>query len=155
MSDEEFTDYSAEDVAGHPSELERRRIATEKTLGRYAGKVFDWSKGITCVHLARGHMKNMGHKPQTLPRFRSAFGAKKALKANEWESVEAMLDSMLLRIAPAQMLLGDLAMVPGQEGLDCILVSAGPMKMMGWHPETGEFVLYDDGISEVTGAWRV
>lgn len=135
-------------------ELERRRVATEKTLKRYRGKVFDWSKGVTCVHLARFHLRNMGHKPETLPRFRSALSAKKALKERGWESVEAMLDSMMPRIAPAQMLLGDLAVVPGQEGLDCILVSAGPLKLMGWHPETGEFVLYDGGLDEVTGAWR-
>lgn len=136
-------------------ELERRRVATEKTLARYRGKVFDWSKGITCVHLARAHLRNMGHKPETLPRFRSALSAKKALKERGWSSVADMLDSMMPRIAPAQMLLGDLAIVPGQEGLDAILISAGPLKLMGWHPETGAFVLYDDGISEVTGAWRV
>lgn len=136
-------------------ELERRRVATEKTLKRYRGKVFDWAKGITCVHLARHHLRNMGHKPETLPRFRSALAAKRALRERGWSSVEAMLDSMMPRIAPAQMLLGDMAIVPGQDGLDCILVSAGPLKLMGWHPETGQFVLYDDGISEVTGAWRV
>lgn len=136
-------------------ELERRRVATEKTLARYRGKVFDWRTGITCVHLARAHLRNMGHKPPTLPRFRSPLGAKKALKERGWVSVEAMLDSMLPRIVPAQMLLGDLAIVPGQDGMDSILVSAGPLKLMGWHPETGDFVLYDDGISAVTGAWRV
>lgn len=135
-------------------ELERRRAATEETLARYRNKVFDWSKGVTCVHLARFHLRNMGHRPPTLPRFRSALGAKRALTERGWESVEHMLDTMLPRIAPAQMMLGDLATVPGQDGLDCILVSAGPLKLMGWHPETGEFVLYDDGISEVTGAWR-
>ena len=136
-------------------ELERRRLATEKTLGRYAGKVFDWSKGITCVHLARAHLKNMGHKPQTLPRFRSAFGAKKALQANEWESVEAMLDSMLARIAPAQMMLGDLAIVPGDNGLDAIFVCAGPLKVFGWREDEPKMVLLDIGLDELTGAWRV
>lgn len=136
-------------------ELERRRIATEKTLGRYRRKVFDWRTGITCVHLARFQLKNMGHKPPTLPRIRSALGAKRALKERGWGSVEAMLDALLPRIAPAQMLLGDLAVVPGQDGLDCILVSAGPLKLMGWHPESGAFVLYDDALAEVTGAWRV
>ncbi|RDC66559.1 hypothetical protein HME9302_00010 [Alteripontixanthobacter maritimus] len=48
-------------------ELERRRVATEKTLTRYRGKAFDWKTGVTCVHLARVHLKNMGHKPQTMP----------------------------------------------------------------------------------------
>lgn len=136
-------------------ELERRRIATEKTLGRYRHKVFDWSAGITCVHLARFHLKNMGHKPPTLPRFRSALGAKKALKERGWASVAEMLDSMMPRIAPAQMMLGDLAIVPGDSGLESILVCAGPFKLLGWHPEDGTFVVYDGGNAEVEGAWRV
>ncbi|USA39616.1 hypothetical protein NCF86_00180 [Pelagerythrobacter marinus] len=135
-------------------ELERRRAATERTLARYRGKVFDWSKGVTCVHMARFHLKAMGHRPQTLPRFRSALGAKRALAAHGWESVEHMLDTMLPRIAPAQMMLGDLATVPGQDGLDCILICAGPFKLLGWHPEDGTFVAYDGGNAEVSGAWR-
>lgn len=136
-------------------ELERRRVATEKTLARYRGKVFDWSKGITCVHLARFHLRNMGRKPETLPRIRSALGAKKALKARGWGSVEAMLDSMLARITPAQMVLGDLAIVPGDSGLDAIFVCAGPLKVFGWREDRPELVLLDIGLDELTGAWRV
>jgi hypothetical protein len=56
------------------NDLLRRKEATEATLARYRGKVFDWSKGITCVHLARCQMRKMGHKPPTLPRFRSMLG---------------------------------------------------------------------------------
>ena len=116
-------------------ELVRRRAATERTLARYRKKVFDWSKGITCVHLARAHLRNMGHKPETLPRFRSALGAKKALQERGFESVTGMLDSMLPRIAPAQMMLGDLAVVPGEGGLDAIFVCAGPLKVFGWRED--------------------
>ena len=136
-------------------ELERRRLATEKTLARYGGKVFDWSKGITCVHLARAHMKNMGHKPQTLPRFRSALGAKKALKSHDWASVGAMLDSMLVRIAPAQMMLGDLTVIPGDSGLDAIFICAGPLKVFGWDQREPALTLLDIDLNELTGAWRV
>lgn len=136
-------------------EMERRRRATQFTLDRFRPKVFDWSRGITCIHLAWCQLRQMGHKPPTLPRFRSALAAKRALKERDFDTVEAALDSLLPRIAPAQMLLGDLASVPGQEGLDCILVCAGPQKLMGWHPETGAFVLYDGGMDELTGAWRV
>lgn len=136
-------------------ELERRRIATQKTLDRYRPKVFDWSKGITCIHLAWCQLRQMGHRPPTLPRFRSALAAKRALKERGFDTVEAALDSLLPRIAPAQMLLGDLASVPGTEGLDSILVCAGPQKLMGWHPVDGSFVLYDGGMEQITGAWRV
>lgn len=136
-------------------DLVRRRAATEKTLKRYRGKVFDWAKGITCVHLARHHLRNMGHKPETLPRFRSPLAAKKALKEREWDSVTAMLDSMLPRIAPAHMMLGDLAVVPGDNGLDAIFVCAGPLKVFGWREDEPALVLLDIGLDELTGAWRV
>lgn len=136
-------------------ELERRRVATTKTLARYRGKVFDWSKGITCVHLARAQLKAMGHKPPTLPRFRSALGAKRALKERGWESVEAMLDSMLPRIAPAQMRLGDIAAVPGDKGLDALFVCAGPLKLFGWREDHPALVILDVSLDDLTAAWRV
>ena len=65
-------------------ELERRRLATLKTIERYQGKAFDWSKGVTCVHLARFHLRNMAHKPPSIPRFRSLHGAKAAMKERGW-----------------------------------------------------------------------
>jgi hypothetical protein len=135
-------------------ELERRRVATEKTLARYRGKAFDWRSGVTCVHLARAHLKNMGHKPPTLPRIRSALGAKKALRAQEWESVVDMLDALLPRIAPAQMMLGDLAAVPGEGGFDAICVCAGPLKVFGWREDHPELVVLDIDLDELKGAWR-
>jgi len=137
-------------------ELERRRVATEKTLHRYRGKVFDWSSGITCVHLARFHLKNMGHKPETLPRFRSALGAKKALRERNWESVAEMLDSMMPRIAPARMMLGDLALVPGDAGLDAIFICAGPLKAFGWAVDQDSMAMVDiQNLDGLQGAWRV
>ncbi len=136
-------------------ELERRRMATEQTLARYRGKVFDWSKGITCVHLARFHMRNMGHKVETLPRFRSAVGAKRSLSAKGYGSLGRLVDSKLPRIAPARMLLGDLAMVPGEQGLDALFVCAGPLKMFGWREDAPALVLLNVSLDELTAAWRV
>ncbi len=136
------------------NDLIRRQIATRKTLATYRAKTFDWMTGINCVALCRYHLRQMGHKLPTLPRIRSALAAKRALKERGWASVPAMLDSFLEPIAPAQMLLGDVAVVPGDAGMDSILICAGPHKLLGWHPETGAFVVYDGGIGEVTGAWR-
>ena len=135
-------------------DLERRRVATQKTLDRFRNKSFDWQRGITCVHLARYHLKQMGHKPETLPRIRSAIAAQRALKQRGWESVEAMLDSMLAPIAPARMMLGDLAVFPG-EGFGAIFICAGPLKVMGWREDADKLVLLDVGMDEVTRAWRV
>lgn len=136
-------------------ELERRRAATEKTLGRFRGKAFDWSKGIHCVRLAHQHLRNMGHAVPGLPRVRSPLGAKRALKANDWESVEGMLDSLLPRIAPAMMLLGDLGIVKGEGGLDAVMICAGPFKVFGWREDAGRLVVLDIGLDELDGAWRV
>lgn len=135
--------------------LEKRRAATEKTLARYRHKAFDWQAGITCVHMARYQMRNMGHRPQGLPRFRSALGAKKALRERGWQSVTDMLDSMLPRIAPAQMLIGDLAAVPGDNGLDSIMICAGPQRLFGWHEDAEGIVVLGVRLDEVSAAWRV
>ena len=107
------------------------------------------------MRLAHQHLKNMGRNPPTLPRVRSALGARRALKERGWESVEAMLDSMLERIAPAEMMLGDVAIVPGDGGLYAIFVCAGPLKVFGWREDAPALVLLDIGLDELTGAWRV
>lgn len=135
--------------------LERRRIATEKTLARYRGKVFDWQTGITCVHLARTQMRNMGHRPPGIPRFRSLLGARKALAERGWNGVSAMLDDLLPRIAPAQMLLGDLAAVPGVSGLEAIFICAGPRKVFGWREDVPELVVLDVPLGDLSASWRV
>lgn len=146
----------AEKKGKQPNPLLLRKDATEATLKRYRGKVFDWSKGITCVHLARYHLRKMGHRPPSLPRFRSAFAAKQAMRERGWANVEEMLDSMLPRIAPAMMMLGDLAVAPSDEGnMGSIMICAGPHKLLGWREDAPELVLLDVTLDELTGAWRV
>jgi hypothetical protein len=138
-------------------DLLRRKRATEATLAKYRPLAFDWKKGVTCVHMARFHLLKMGHKVETLPRMRGPIGAKRALAERGWSDVAAMLDAQpgLTRIAPAMMLVGDLAVFPGDEGFDLITVCAGRHKLLGWHQD------YWKGLIEVEapldmaiGAWR-
>lgn len=136
-------------------EMERRRVATEQTLARYRGKSFDWSTGIHCMAMARAHMKFMGHKPPTLPRIRSALAAKRALKERKFQSVTALLDSMFPRIAPAQMALGDLAVVPGEAGIDAVFVCANRDALFGWKEGVEGFIGLRVSLNEVTAAWRL
>jgi hypothetical protein len=137
-------------------ELIRRKDATEATLARYRGKAFDWSKGITCVHLARCHMRKMGHTPPPMPRFRSAFAARQAMTERGWNTVSEMLDSILERIPPSRMLLGDLAVAPSDEGgMGSIMVCAGPHKLMGWREDAPELVMLDVTLDQLEGAWRL
>src|SRR3546814_2176596 len=94
----------------------RRKEATQAALDKFKGLPFDWSEGRHCVRLAHFHLRQMGRKPPTLPRIRSALAAKKALKERGWASVSDMLDSILVRIPPAMMQLGDVATVEGDQG---------------------------------------
>jgi hypothetical protein len=136
-------------------ELEKRRVATEKTLSRFRNKSFSWREGRTCVHLARQHLRNMGHNPPGIPRIRSPLTARKAMKERGWPSVSAMLDELLVRIPPAKMLPGDLAAVEGDGGFDAIFVCAGPGRVFGWREDEDGLVALGVSLDELTGAWRV
>lgn len=110
-----------------------RAAATEATLARYRTKPFDWSKRATCIHLAHTQARNMGHDVPTVPTFSTALGARRALKARGHDTLEALMDSMFPRIAPARMLVGDLALLPADDGWGSICVFDGLAKLLGWH----------------------
>ena len=137
------------------SELVRRARATEKTLAKYRFRPFDW-RGATCIHLARTQMRNMGHRPPPIPRFWSIIGARRALADRGLECVADLLDQIgLPRIPPGMMLVGDLAAVPGQAGMDAIFVNAGG-KLLGWREDhDGGIVPVADALPHVTAAWRL
>lgn len=130
----------------------KRRDATQATLDKYRDKPFSWEKGHTCLHMLRFHLRQMGHKPEPLPRVKSAIGARRALDKRGWKDVGDMLDSFLVRIPHATMLLGDVAMFQSYDGFGAITISMGD-KVMGWHPD------YDGMTSlipvDIAGAWRV
>jgi len=133
-------------------DLEARRAATQRTIDKYRARPFDWRARATCIHLARTQLRNLGHRPPPIPDFRSALGARRALARTGFASVAALLDSMLPRIAPASMLIGDLAAIEGDDGLECIVISAGG-KMLGYHvgDATG---LKNLIVTAFVGAWR-
>ena len=141
-------------------ELERRRIATAATMRRYGGKPFNWRKSTTCLHLVRFQMRQMGHKPPSMPPLRSALRARRELDARGFDSVIALMDSLLPRIAPAEMRLGDLAAIPGDEDdndswLDCLLVNIAPRKFAGWHPDAHLMAVMDIDLGDIAAAWRL
>lgn len=138
-------------------DLIRRKRATEATLAKYRPLAFDWKKGITCVHMARFHLRKMGHRVAELPRIRGIIGAKRALAQRGWDDVTAMLDAQesLTRIAPAMMLPGDLAALPDESGLDGIVICAGRHKLLGWHQDwNGGMVEMEANLDALKGAWR-
>lgn len=134
----------------------RRYEATKATLAKYRGRPFEWSKGWTCVHMARFHMVKMGHKLPVMPRVKSAIGAKRALTENGWSSVADMMDGLgFARIAPAAMLQGDLAFRSSDDGFGALLICAEPMKAMGWFENAPEMVLMDMTFDQLESAWCV
>jgi len=139
-------------------ELDRRREATQATLDKFRDTAFDWAEGRHCVRMAAYHLRQMGWrspKLPTIPRVRSALAAKKELQAHGFDSVGQWLDSILVRVPPAAMRLGDLAIVEGAEGLDAIFVCAGPRRLFGWREDQPTAVVLEVKFDEVQGSWRV
>jgi hypothetical protein len=136
--------------------LHSRAALTEKVVARFRDKPFDWTKAATCIHLARAQVAAFGHRPPPVPKFRSALSAKKALKARGFDSLEAMLDTLLPRIPPAAMLVGDLALLPGEEGMDTLVIAAGGGMVLGWHGDDASRMrpIIVTG-ADIIAAWRV
>lgn len=132
----------------------RRQLASQATLDRWRGIAFDWRAGHHCVRLAHSHLKLMGHKPPTLPRIRSLLAAKRALVAHGWQDTADMLDSLLERVPPAAMQLGDIAVVPGADDLPAVFVCVGPRRLFGWSEQAEGAVVLEVSFDEISGAWR-
>lgn len=138
-------------------ELVRRARAIEAAKRKFGKRAFSWRNAVTCVHLARSHLVKMGHRPPALPRIRSLVGAQRALQERGWTSVADMLDAQpgLLRIAPAEMLPGDLAALPSDDGIGAIFICAGAHKLIGWREDAPAMVVLDLSFDQIAGAWRV
>lgn len=141
------------------NEIKRRVAATQATQARFEGRVFDWAKQATCLHLVRFHAAQMGHQLPVVPRFRSALGAMKELKAQGVETLPELMDKHFPRIAPARMLVGDVAAFPGADGgFDGLMIYGQLRACLGWHQDAAECQvarLTDEGYSLCTGAWRL
>lgn len=137
------------------SDLIRRMEATQKTMDRFQSRAFDWN-GSTCIHLARFHLRQMGHKPPPLPQIRSALSARRAMDKAGYANVAAIFDGLMLpEITPAAMMLGDIGVVPGDDGFDAVVINAGG-KMLGWREDVaGGIVPIADALSHVTRAFRL
>lgn len=125
-------------------------------MRKYRQRAFDWN-GATCIHLLRTQMVNMGHRPPRLPAFRSMPGAIRAMRAAGFADVAAICAGQrLMAIAPAAMLVGDVALLPGDDGLDAVVICAGG-KMLGWHSASdgSGIVPIAEAVGAITSAWRL
>lgn len=145
------------------SDLIRRKLATEKTEAKFRGKPFDWKAGHHCLAMTAFHLRGLGHRLEKAPRVRGVLGARRLLDARGWPTVAEMIDAQgFKRIAPAAMLLGDLAFRASADGIGGLLICVGPHKLMGWFPENTRaelgadlMVVMDMSFDQVEAAWRV
>jgi len=139
-----------------PPTLVQRAAATTATMAKYHTKAFDWRSRATCIHMARFHLRQLGHTPPPIPDFRSALGARKALEKTGFADLSALLDSLLARIAPAAVLVGDIVILRGDEGFDSICIWAGG-KFLGWHGDDPGGIKPQMALdpANIIGAWRV
>ncbi|WP_409574690.1 DUF6950 family protein [Sphingopyxis sp. PET50] len=134
--------------------LAERAAATQATWEKYKGQPHDW-KGPTCAHVLRSHLRAMGYKPPKMPQFQSPVGARRALKQMGADDLLSLMPVLgLLEIKVAEMIVGDIAILPGDEGFDALTICAGN-KFIGFHEESDGFTAMEITRSAVKGAFRV
>lgn len=136
-------------------EIERRVRATEKTESRFRDRDFDWAKSATCIHLVRYHAAQLGHQLPVVPRFRSALGAKKALKATGYDNLPDLLDAHFERVPPAFLRVGDILAWEGSDSFEALYVKGDRTKYLGWHEKAPGCTIVDIDVSKAVGAWRL
>ena len=136
--------------------LAMRAAATNRTVAAFQNRPFDWN-GASCIHLARLQAENMGHAVPQLPAFRSRQGALRALVKTGHRTLEGLLDSLFERIEPARMLVGDLAMLPGEDRrLRAVVVFDGHVSVAGWHEAHPESLVWIKQMqADLVAAWRL
>ncbi len=141
------------------NELQRRVAAVQATQARFVGRPFSWGTSGNCIRMISFHARRMGHQLPLVPRFRSAVGAVKALRAEGVETLPELMDKYFPRIPAAQMLAGDVAAFPGEGGgLDGLMIYGQLRAVLGWHPYSDECQyarLTDEGYAACAGAWRL
>jgi hypothetical protein len=114
-------------------DLIRRQRALQKVVDKYRGKPFDWAAS-DCVRMARTMLVAAGHRPPPLPRYTTAAGALRALKAAGFDTLGQLFDSLLPRIPAAARLPGDIVLMQSGEAIEAVTIAIGD-KLLGWHDE--------------------
>ncbi|PZQ56276.1 MAG: hypothetical protein DI555_06585 [Novosphingobium pentaromativorans] len=135
--------------------LERRHAATEATLARYRGRAFKWGS-VDCAKVAAFHLKKLGHKIaiSKAGAYQSDFGAARALKRLGYSTLAEMADGIgLVAIAPARMLLGDVALIPSEGAIGALGIYAGNGNIFCFHEDHDALVTFKP--TEILRAWSV
>lgn len=138
--------------------LAARVERTERTLREWRERPFQWC----CVHMARAHARNMGHrKLPVVPEIGSAADALRVLKAMEHASLAELLNAYFERLpAPAFALVGDILLLPGEDGradvLGAIGIADGAGNIWAWHDAgTGKLDVIKHAQASAVAGWRL
>lgn len=136
------------------SPLELRHAAIEATMARYRDRPFKWGS-VDCAKVAAFHLKKLGH-PISISKagsYSSMLGATRALHRLGYASLAEMADGLgLAHIAPARMLLGDIAEIEG-EGPGAIGLYAGNGNLFCFHEDHPGLVTFMP--NRIIRAWSV
>lgn len=137
-------------------EMVRRAAAAQGVVDRWLGVPFAWGQADCMRSITAPVLKAMGHKCP-LARFgqySNEIGARRALKRQGFDSMEAFLDAVpLMRIGHARLLPGDLVGLEGVGGWLSIAVALGNGRVLGFASEAGLAVVYQP--YSIATAWRV
>lgn len=136
--------------------LVARAAALARTKDWLAGRAFAWGTA-DCLAMLSAHLEHNGQGALPKRHYRTAIGAKRALHKAGFETLEQLMDSLLPRIAPAQMLPGDVGLYRGDPEmgggtLDALVIGAG-RKALGWIGGHEEAVVMT--VHRLDAAWRV
>jgi hypothetical protein len=97
----------------------------------------------------------MGHKPPKMPQFQSPVGAKRALLKMGADDLAGLMRRLaLMEIGAAEMIIGDVAILPGDEGFDALTLCAGN-KFMGFREDGEGFTSMEIDRLAIKAAFRV
>lgn len=128
--------------------------ATQATVDRFLGKAYKLGT-VDCGRMLGLHLRRMGRAVEVpkIGAYSTYPGALKWLKNRGHDSLESYLDSLgLVRIAPAQALVGDILTLESVEALSAPVIYVGDGRYLGFHEEHAVAVLMKPSAF-VTG-WR-
>lgn len=139
-------------------DMARRMRAIESVRARFERKGYKIGTS-DCAKLVRALLVAMGHSKLPKPKpYSTALGAKRELTRLGFESLEAMMDRLLPRIAPAMMLAGDVALIEADAddaaGDETMVVALGGDKFWGWHPDQAALAVIIIDLTKIKAAWR-
>ncbi len=129
------------------------------TMTRWQGQRFVWGES-DCVKLGVSHLRAMGHHLalglHKAGTYRTAIGAKRALKRAGHDSIAAALDGVgLERIAPAMTLPGDVILTPGTEGWHALAIVIGNGAVFGFAEGSDTIEVIRIGNWSAAEAWQI